>query len=344
MVLVPLLAAGAILYFYLLGGRYESTDDAYVKSGRVDISTDVSGRVVELAVHDNQVVRRGDLLFRLDEAPYAIAVAEAEAKLAATRTQVASLKANYRQRQSEQTLAQETLKYRRSEFERQKRLLVSGIASQAQLDSAAHAYDEARAQIAGVEHEVDAVAAQLGGDPNVAPDQHPSVRQAQAVLDRAKLNLSYTVVRAPGDGIVTRVEQLQVGSYVNAAAPVFALVSNHDVWLEANFKEDQLAHMQVGQQASVRIDSYPGKVFEGRVVSLSPGTGSQFSVLPAENATGNWVKVVQRVPVRVELDAHDPQLALHAGLSATVEVDTRFKRHLFSADEQLSGRMTAANP
>jgi membrane fusion protein (multidrug efflux system) len=157
------------------------------------------------------------------------------------------------------------------------------------------------------------------------------VQQAQARLDRARLDLSYTTIRSPGDGVVTRVDQLQVGSYIAASAPVFALVSTGDIWIEANFKEDQLTHMRVGQAATVKVDSYPGKTFAGTVLSLSPGTGSQFSVLPPENATGNWVKVVQRLPVRVRLDGIDPAYPLHAGLSADVGVDTQHRRHLFGA-------------
>ena len=183
------------------------------------------------------------------------------------------------------------------------------------------------------QQQIGAVVANLGGNPNIAPDKHPAVQQAQARLDRAKLDLSYTTIAAPSDGIVTRVDQLQVGSYIAASAPVFALVSTSDVWVEANFKEDQLTHMRVGQAATVKVDSYPGKSFAGKVASLSPGTGSQFSVLPPENATGNWVKVVQRLPVRVRLDAVDPAFPLHAGLSADVSVDTQHRRHLFGAAE-----------
>jgi membrane fusion protein, multidrug efflux system len=339
---MPLLVAGPVVavilaaYFYVSGGRYEKTDDAYVMAARTAISANVPGRVVELAVHDNQAVHRGDLLYRLDDTPYRIYVEEAEAQLAAAMLQIESLKATYLQRQSDLASAKETLAFQQSELERQKRLIASGIASQAQVDRANHALDEARARLASVQHEITGVIAQLGGDPDIEPSKHPSVLQAKAALDRARLNLSYTTITAPSDGIVTRVEQLQVGNYVAASTPVFALVSTHDVWLEANFKEDQLGHMRPGQTARVKIDSYPGKTFKGRVTSLSPGTGSQFSMLPAENATGNWVKVVQRVPVRVELEDLDPAYPLHAGLSAVVNVDTRYQRHLFGASEQLT--------
>jgi membrane fusion protein (multidrug efflux system) len=325
----PIAVAIAAAYVYVTGGRYESTDDAYVQTARVAISANVAGRVVELAVHDNQAIYRGDVLFRLDDAPYRIAVEEASAQLAVARLQVESLKANYRQRQSDLSAAQGTVAFHQRELERQRRLIGSGIASQLQVDRTSHALSDALAQVAGVRQQIGAVEANLAGNPNIAPDKHPMVQEAQARLDRARLNLSYTVVKAPRDGVVTRVDQLQVGSYVNAATPVFALVSTKDIWVEANFKEDQLTHMRAGQTVSVEVDSYPGKTFPGKLESASPGTGSQFSLLPPENATGNWVKVVQRLPVRVELDHVDSSFPLHAGLSASVSVDTRHQRRLF---------------
>src|SRR3984893_6077030 len=342
MLLGPAIVVVVAAYFYLTGGRVEATDDAYVKTARVDISANVAGRVQELAVRDNQAVHKDDVLFRLDDAPFRIAVEEAGAQLAAARLQIEVLKANYRQRQSELASAQDTLAFQQHELERQQRLLGSGIASQLQVDRVSHARDEAATQVAGAQQQIGAVVASLGGNPNVAPDRHPTVQQAQALLDRAKLNLSYTVVTAPSDGIVTRVEQLQVGSYINASAPVFALMSIGDTWIEANFKEDQLTHMRVGQTARVEVHSYPGKTFEGKVASVSPGTGSQFSVLPPENATGNWVKVVQRLPVRVELEHLDPAFPLHGGLSANVSVDTRHQRHLFGLAEAIPASVSAA--
>jgi membrane fusion protein (multidrug efflux system) len=334
----PTLALGVAVYLYLTGGRYEGTDDAYVQTASVAVSSNVAGRVQELDVHDNQAVHKGDVLFRLDDEPFRIAVEEAAAQLSNARLQVESLKASYRQRQAELESARETLAYQKREADRQQRLFAAGIASQLQVDRAVHALDTARAELAGAEQQMNAVLANLGGDPNIAPDRHPMVQQAQALLDRARLNLSYTSIKAPSDGIVTRVEQLQVGSYISASAPVFALVVSGDTWIEANFKEDQLTHMRVGQQADVRVDSYPGKRFEGTVVSVSPGTGSQFSVLPPENATGNWVKVVQRLPVRIELRQLDPEFPLHGGLSANVSVDTRHQRHLFAFGESRSAK------
>jgi membrane fusion protein (multidrug efflux system) len=207
-------------------------------------------------------------------------------------------------------------------MERQKRLLASGISSQAQVDRAVHARDSAAQAVAAAQQQIASVVANLGGDPTIDPNKHPSVEQAQAELDRALLDLSYTTITAPDDGVVTQVERLQVGEYVNAATPVFALVSTHDLWIEANFKEVQLAKMRAGQPATIKIDTYGDRSFKAHVVSLSPGTGSAFSVLPAQNATGNWVKVVQRLAVRLEIEDGDRAHPLYAGLSATVKVDT----------------------
>jgi membrane fusion protein (multidrug efflux system) len=337
---VPLMAGGAVVIvliagvLYFLSGRSESTNDAYVNAARVAISTNVPGRVIELNVHDNQRVRRGDILFRLDDRPLQLAVNQARAKLSNTRLQIESMKALYGQRQSELRSAQETLAYEENETQRQKRLLASGISSQSQVDRAVHARDSAQQAVGAAQQQIASVVANLGGNPSIDPTQHPAVQQAQAELDRALLDLSYTTIAAPDDGVVTQVERLQVGDYVNAATPVFALVATHDLWVEANFKEVQLAKMRAGQPVTVKIDAYGDKVFKGHVASFSPGTGAQFSVLPAQNATGNWVKVVQRLAVRIEIDDADRAHPLYAGLSATVKVDTRDQNGARLADEQ----------
>jgi membrane fusion protein, multidrug efflux system len=322
MLLAPAIIAIAA-YLYLSSGRYQSTDDAYTQAATVSISANVAGRVLEIYVHDNDMVKRDDPLYRLDDAPFRIAVSEAEAKLASERLQIASLKSTYRQKQVEAGSARDMLGYAQRQFDRNSRLLAAGIASQAQYDQASNGLDIARQQVANAQQQIDVALANLSGDPEIAPERHPLVQQAQAALDRARLDLSYTLVKAPADGIVTKVEQLQVGDYIAASTPVFALVSTQDVWIEADFKEVQLARMRPGQSARVEIDRIPGRHFAARVASLSPGTGSQFSLLPAENATGNWVKVVQRVPVRLQFTEADPGLLLQAGLSAIVTVDTR---------------------
>jgi membrane fusion protein (multidrug efflux system) len=289
----------------------------------VSISSNVAGRVREIDVRDNQVVKRGDVLFRLDDAPFRIAVNDAKARLAATIMQVASLKSTYRERQVQVEASLDTQRFAEQQNDRQVRLLAAGIASQAQFDQAAHALDVARQEVASARQQIAVALANLDGKPDIPPERHPLVEQAQAALDRAELELSYTVIAAPVNGVVAKVEQLQVGAYIAASAPVFALVSDRDIWIEANFKENQLAHMRPGNTATVTIDRFPNRRFNAIIASLSPSTGSQFSLLPAENATGNWVKVVQRVPVRLQLTDIDPALLLQSGLSADVSVDTR---------------------
>jgi membrane fusion protein (multidrug efflux system) len=330
------LALVLALWYFLASGRYMSTDDSAVMAAQSTISANVPGRVVELDVHDNQRVRRGDVLFRLDERPFQIAVEGAQAKLAAAQMQIVADKATYRRELANLSASHDTLAYQQRELQRQQRLLQSGISSQAQFEQVQHAVELAQSQVSSAEQQVGSVLAMLGGNPNLPVEAHPLVMQAQAELDRAKLNQSYTVVVAPDDGVVAKVEQLQNGDYINAASPLFSLISSRDIWVEANFKEDELAYMRPGQSAEVTIDAYPSHRFKGHVVSLSPGTGSQFSMLPPENATGNWVKVVQRIPVRVQLESSElgDVLPLHAGLSAEVTVDTEHHRRLFGSSSK----------
>jgi membrane fusion protein, multidrug efflux system len=339
---LPLMLLGPILvllgagYWYLTSGRYVSTDDAYVQAARIAISTDVSGRVVEVDVADNQRVKAGEVLFRLDQRPFRIAVEEAAAQLAAQRLQIEALKATYHQKRADARALEATVAYQQHEFERQRQLLASGTASKQQFDQTSQAYETGREQLAAKQQDIANALASLGGDPDIPVERHPMVQHAQAALDRAELNLSYTVIHAPENGIVTKVEQLQVGDYVTASSPLFSLMSTDRLWVEANFKETELTHMRPGQQATVEVDTYPDVVFSAKVESLSPGTGLTFSLLPPENATGNWVKVVQRLPVRLSLDHLDPDATLHAGLSATVEVDTGYRRPWLDRVDRLS--------
>jgi membrane fusion protein (multidrug efflux system) len=324
----PAAVAAAAVAFYLSGGRYVSTDDAYVQAARAEISTNIPGRVSEVDVHDNQIVRTGQVLFKLDPRDYRIALEDAQAQLEGARLKIASLKAVYRQRLADQVAARDTLTYQQREFQRQSTLAASGIASRAQLDQTSHDLAAALQQLDAATQRSAGALADLGGNPDAPVESQPGVRQAQAALDRARLNLSYTVVRAPIDGIVAKVEQLQVGDYINASDPQFALVSQKNVWVEANFKETDLTHMRPGQRATFAVDAFSSKTFTGTVQSTSPGTGSTFSLLPPENSSGNWVKVVQRLPVRLSIDADHAGVPLASGMSVTAEVDTGPHRSL----------------
>jgi len=335
-VIGPVAALLIALGLYLHGGRYESTDNAYVQSEKVGITANISGTVTAVLVHDNQHVRAGDILFRIDPAPFEAAVAEAEAKLTTARSDIRTQRANYGSGASEVKAAQDRLHFAQREAARQKELLAEGISSQAQYDNAALAAVSAAQQIQTVQQQNEGVAASLGDSLTGSLDANGTVRAAQAALERARLNLQWTVVRAPQDGIVTKVDQLPVGAYVAASRPVFTLVGER-LWIEANFKENQLNYMRLGQTATVKVDAFPGLKLTGHVVSFSPGTGNSFALLPAENATGNWVKVVQRLPVEIDLDRVPADVPLHAGLSAEVVVDTRHVRTLFGSDKRAPG-------
>ena len=328
MIAAPIVVIALAAYAYLTGGRYQSTDDAYVNASRVPISANIPGRVVEVLVHENERVKAGQVLFRIDPRDYQTAVDSARAQLSQARTGARSLEASYDPQQAELTAAQGDLTFREKELARQRELTASGVGSQRELDARANDVVVARARVVKAQANVKQALANIGGPANAPIEVFSGVKMAQAALERAELNLSYTVVTAPQDGMVTRVEQLQVGSYITAAQPLFTLVAPR-MWIDANFKEDQLAYMRVGQHGEADIDAIPGHKFPVHVESMSPGTGSAFAILPAENATGNWVKVTQRLPVRVAFDRpQDVADFLHAGLSAKVKIDTEHRRHI----------------
>jgi membrane fusion protein, multidrug efflux system len=308
-----------------------------VQADTVQVSTDVPGRVVEVAVQDNQPVKAGQLLFRIDDSNYRIALERAQAQLAAARLQVDGMRAAYRQKFAEKNQAAETLVYQQREFERQQKLFADHVTSQQSLDAARHALDTALQQGASADQQLASALAALGGNAEIRTSDHPLVRQAQAQVDQAQLDLSHTAVVAPMDGTVTKVDKLPIGQYLNAATPAFMLVANK-VWIEANFKETDLTHMKTGQKAVVDIDTYPDRSFSCAVESIGAGTGSESSVLPSQNASGNWVKVVQRIPVRVSCDDLDPDRPLRAGMSANVDVDTQFRHALLRKLDHMMGR------
>ncbi|RAK58071.1 HlyD family secretion protein [Phenylobacterium deserti] len=316
----PLLIAVAVVYFVVTGGRSQATDNAYVQIAKAPVAPSIGGRVTEVFVRENQFVRKGTVLFRIDARDFTANVQAAEAQVADAELRIRAAQAAYGQQQAAVSAARETLAYAAREAARQRQLAAAGVASQQQVDQAAHAAQQAREQLAVVQQQAAQALAQLGGSAGASPAGHPSVLAARAQLERARLNVSYTTVVAPADGIVTRVEQMPVGTYLNASQTAFWLLSGKP-WVEANYKEDQLAKMKIGQPVHIKVDAYPDADLTGRVVSFSPGTGSAFSALPAQNATGNWVKVVQRLPVRIEFDRDPPGMAARAGLSAHVTVD-----------------------
>jgi membrane fusion protein (multidrug efflux system) len=326
MLALPIVAAAFGAAIYLAEEPYVSTDNAFVRAAKVTVNARVAGQAVEIAVEDNQRVRQGQILFRIDPEPYQIAVDQADAHLGSARLQIEALKATYRQQQAELQSARDSAAFDEREYDRKKALVASDFTPRAVYERAETNLKVSRQHIASIEQQIANTVVALNGDPDIEIDRHPTVRAAKALLDRARLDLSYATVTAPDDGIVTKVDDLQVGGFVNAGAPVFSLLSSRRIWIEANFRETGLTHMRPGQEATINVDAYPDRTFRAHIVSMSPGTGSDFAVLPPENATGNWVKVVQRLPVRLELDEADPAQPLFSGISVTARVDTGHRR------------------
>lgn len=321
MIAVPLLALLVIGYLYFMSGRYVSTDNAYVKADMVSVSPDVGGRIVQVFVKQNEMVKAGDPLFQIDPAPYKLALAEANAQLQAAASNVNSLKAKYLMTLAQVNLAKSNVDYYSREFKRQASLAKSKYASQAKLDTARHNLDTA-VQLGGMLKEsIGQTVAMLDDKPDAPLDEHSAYMQAEATRDNAALNLARTTVRAPFDGVLGR--QPQVGDNVAPGTPVVNIVSQKNIWVEANFKETDLANVHPGQTATINIDTYSDHPWKGRVLSISQATGSEYSVLPAQNATGNWVKVVQRIPVRILIERHDGDPVIRAGMSVEAEIDTQ---------------------
>ncbi len=327
---IPVVAILIAAWIYLTGGRYESTENASLQTGMVAVAASVSGKVIAVEVSENQRVTRGQILFRIKPDDFAAATAEAEAQLAGARTEVGSMRADYQEAQSQAEAAVSKSVFAKSEEARQKSLLAEGISSRSAYDAAVADARTAHNAVLAARARADSLKAKLSNRIDAPAEAQPMVRRAASTLDKARIALDDTIVRASQDGIVTRVHQLQIGNYVTAGKPVLVL-SGTRFWVQANFKEDQLRYMRVGQPATVSIDAFPDHKLKGHLASFSPGTGSSFSILPAENATGNWVKVVQRIPIEIAIDELPEGLPFSAGLSADVEVDTGHSRLPFGS-------------
>lgn len=330
LVLVPVLVVAGAFAIYLSGGRYVVTDNAYVRADKVTISSDVSGVVEAVLVAENQAVTAGQPLFRFDAEPFALAEAAARASLATVLTELATLKATYRQKVEEIRLADADAAYQEREFRRQSELGQRGVTAVAVLDQARIAYARARQRAAAAREEAAAVLASLGGDLDAPPADHPRARQTQAQLDRAVRDRRRTLVVAPAPGILANVGALQPGEYLEAGKPAFTLVRTDHLWVDANPKETDLTHIALGNPASVTVDTYPGRSWRGRVESVSPASGAEFAILPPQNASGNWIKVVQRIPMRIAVEPQADGPVLRSGMSAVVTVDTGRERTLAS--------------
>jgi membrane fusion protein (multidrug efflux system) len=330
LVVLPLIALAGGLYLYLQSGRYISTDNAYVGAQKVLITPDISGKIARVMVAEGQRVSAGDALIEIDPTPFRISVMQAEARLAGVRTEFANLKTNLASITRRIALARETVDLKQRDVERKNTLLSNRTGSQMDMDNALAAVVTAKTQVEQLEQQQEGIRNQLLGDADLPMEKFPPYAQASAALDQAKRDLDHTVLRAPIAGMATQVASIQMGRYVAAGTPVFSLIDDAKPWVDANPKETDITYLRIGQPATISVDTFPGRPFRGVVAAVSPGTGAQFAILPPQNASGNWVKVVQRVPVRIEFAPSEDVRELRAGMSVTVDIDTGRQRTVLS--------------
>jgi membrane fusion protein (multidrug efflux system) len=320
------------LALWLMGGRYVSTDDSYVQAAKLMVSTDVSGLVQEVDVREGQHVKKGQILFRLDPRPFRIALANANAQLQQVGLSVESMKEDYRRMLSDVDAQRAQVDLDRRNYARYVGLLKANAIAPVTYDQARLTLATAEQQLHALQQAAQTQLAKLNGNSNIDPQRHPQYQQVLSQVHEMQRQLDHSVVRAPFDGVVAEVDSLQPGTLVISAMSAFSttsavgLVGTDNVWVEAHLKETDLTHVHNGDPVSIKIDSYPGRTWRGRIDAISPGTGSAFSILPAENASGNWVKVVQRVPVRIRIERHPGDPELRAGMSVEVDIDTGRRR------------------
>lgn len=320
MAAVPVLLVAGGIGYYVLNSHYVTTDNAYVQQDKVSVSAQVTGEIVEVAVRENQQVKPGDLLFRIDPEPFRIAIAQADATIAAAQVNVEGLEAELGTSSVDVGAAADGVKFAQAEYDREAELMRRGFSTRARMEQVEHALSDARSRLASTQAKVREARAALATAP-VAPGVNPAVLAGLAQKRKAELDLSRTTVRAPVGGMVSQADRLQLGQMMTTGLPALTIMVSDRSWVEANFKETELSDMHVGQPATLTFDAYPGIELKGHVASIGAGTGSEFSVLPAQNANGNWVKVTQRVPVRIAIDGK-PNRQLIAGLSTHVSIDT----------------------
>jgi membrane fusion protein (multidrug efflux system) len=313
-------------YFYVTGGAVMSTDNAYVQADMVGLSTDVSGIVTEVLVRDNQKVAKGDVLFKLDDLQFRLALNRAEAQIGNTGNDLMALQASYRNMQTQVGQAKTDVDFNNVNFKRQQQLVANNFTPQATFDASRNTLQGSQQKLASLEQQLAGIAANLNGNPDAPIEDHPRYKDALAARNEAARQLAHTLVRAPFAGIVTNVPSLQPGQYLAAAAVAFNIVSTDHVWVQASPKETELTYVKAGQKVTVDVDTYPGERWAGTVDSISPASASSFSLLPAENTSGNWVKVVQRIPMRVLVNNAPGKPPLRVGMSVEVNVDTGHAR------------------
>jgi membrane fusion protein (multidrug efflux system) len=328
LVVLPLAALALGLMWWLSGGRWVSTDNAYVGADKALITPYVTGPIVAIHVKEGQKVAVGDALFDIDPAPYRTALALAQGRLAAAKVEFANLRETFITNIDQIKMGQDAVDLRQADYERKQALIASHSVTRVDADTSAAALVQAKQILEFVRQQQDSARVKLGGGPDMPIETFPAYMQAKAQVEDAERNLGYASVKAPIAGVATQVPQIELGRVAQAGQPVFAVVADTGLWVDGNPKESDLTYVHVGLPATVTVDTFPGREFHGNICSIAPGTGAQFAILPPQNASGNWVKVVQRIPLRFCFDADQDMSGLRAGMSADVSIDTGRSRSL----------------